>query len=125
MFNVKDVTMPKKHLLRKQKPKLAAALLAASGAVSIASSIIIGAISFSKVDPLITMAIFGTGVVVGVAELASGLNVYTTVKADIDKWATVAMILLFVNIPSLFGLGIGAALAIAGAVIAYRHNGKK
>jgi len=105
----------------RSKPRLGSALIIASGIIAIISSIVIGYLAFANA-PIFSLADFGIGAIVGVAVLASGFNVYTLDKKKSETWAVGALILYLIEIPALWGFGVGFLIALAGAIISLRHE---
>lgn len=103
------------------KPKLAAALLVASGLIAIVVSVFIGISSFHNI-PYLAVVNFGVGVVIAIAIIASGMNTYTKDKKISEKWAVIALILYIIEIPALWGFGIGFIIALIGTIVALRHR---
>ena len=103
------------------KPKLGSLLIVVSGIIAIISSIALGYSAFSAA-PVFSLADFGIGAIIGVAVLASGLNVYTKNKKKSETWAVAALIIYIIEIPALWGFGIGFIIALAGAIISLRHE---
>ncbi|MEM0154646.1 MAG: hypothetical protein QW814_02320 [Methanothrix sp.] len=107
-----------KHL--KKKPKLGASLLVIAGVIAIAVSAIVGIDAFSH-GPVFAIVDSGAGAIIGVAIIAASINAYTNDVKKSETWAVVALILYLIEIPSLWGFGIGFIIALAGAIITLRN----
>ncbi len=104
----------------KKKPKLGVSLLVVAGAIAVAASIIIGITAFSG-EPIFAVADAGAGVIIGIAIIAGAMNAYTADAKKSETWAVVALILYLIEIPSLWGFGIGFIIALAGTIMTLRN----
>ncbi|MEM0201957.1 MAG: hypothetical protein QXR73_02170 [Candidatus Micrarchaeaceae archaeon] len=104
----------------KKKPKLGASLLVIAGIIAIVVSIIIGISAFSN-EPVFAIVDSGAGAIIGVAIIAASINAYTNDTKKSETWAIIALILYLVEIPSLWGFGIGFIIALAGTIITLKN----
>jgi hypothetical protein len=104
----------------KKKPKLGVSLLVIAGAIAVAVSIIIGITAFSG-EPIFAVADAGAGAIIGVAIIAGAMNAYTADAKKSETWAVVVLILYLIEIPSLWGFGIGFIIALVGTIITLRN----
>jgi hypothetical protein len=121
------ITVKKRSKARKsndyfrKKPKLASALIVASGLIALIVSIAIGVTAFRTI-PYLSLVDFGAGVIIAVAIIASGMNTYTKDKKVSEKWAVIALILYIIEFPAAWGLGVGFVIALVGTILALRHG---
>jgi hypothetical protein len=104
----------------KKKPKLGVSLLVIAGAIAILVSIIVGITAFSS-EPVFAIADAGAGAIIGIAIIAGAMNAYTTDAKKSETWAVVVLILYLIEIPSLWGFGVGFIIALAGTIITLRN----
>jgi hypothetical protein len=104
----------------KKKPKLGVSFMVAAGAIAILVSIIVGITAFPGA-PVFAIADAGTGAIIGVAIIAGAMNAYTADAKKSETWAVLVLILYLIEIPSLWGFGIGFIIALAGVIITLRN----
>lgn len=113
---------PRKHRPNtlKKKPKLGVSLLVMAGVIAVAVSIIVGITAFSG-EPIFAIVDAGAGSIIGIAIIAGAMNAYTTDAKRSETWAVVVLILYLIEIPSLWGFGIGFIIALAGTIITLKN----
>jgi hypothetical protein len=104
----------------RKKPKLGVSLIIIAGAIAILVSIIVGITAVSN-EPVFAIADAGAGGIIGIAIIASAMNAYTADVKKSETWSVIALILYLIEIPSLWGFGVGFILVLAGAIITLRN----